>query len=209
METFDITEIALLNASKTRFFVIEQAVMIEEMLSFTICKILGIDEKVSKSFGYGSEALGFNQKVILIQDKKGISKEIKMKFDVLMHIRNKFAHLKSVDSFEKFFGLSKGCMNVKKNLDKWYLKIDEKFENTEIQYKSYYYNLTTELFYYLFNLVMVHAYYEVQNNRDHELNEKFIEILQEKNAGAPITIEIWNETIKETVAALKNQENSA
>ena len=208
MEAFDITEIALINASKTRFFVVEQSVMIEEFLSFTMCKLLGIDETKSKSFGYGTNALGFNQKITLVQDKQDIPPEIKQKFDVLMQIRNKFAHFKSIDSFDKFFKIPK-YVEVKKKLEKWYSKNDEKYDNIEIQYKTYYHQLTNELFYYLFNLILVHEKHDVQNDLNQKWNEKFLELLEEKIASASITSDIWNETKNETLAVLKINENSA
>src|ERR1019366_2694681 len=70
--------------------------------------ILNIDWKNSKSFGYGSTCLSFNQKLQLIQDIKGVDKEDLKAINCLAQMRNKFAHVSHINSFEKLFSDAAG-----------------------------------------------------------------------------------------------------
>jgi hypothetical protein len=205
MKDCDISEVTLLFASKTRSFVIEQAITIEDSLTSTISTLLDINSEQSKSFGFGSESLSFNQKILLMQDKNGIPNDVKMKLEVFMHIRNKFAHVKSVDSFENYFKLSKGCLENKKRLDKWFKKPDQLFNDDEIQYKTYFYNLSKELFFYLINILSTHLVGDARSKSQNVFNEKFLDILQNKTSKSPISIEIWNETISEVLLEIKKE----
>ena len=189
----------------TRLLVLEQAVLLEEMLSSTLGIILGIDEKKSKSLGFGSTALSFNQKVLLIQDKKGIDKEIKLKLEVFMHLRNKFAHVKSVDTFENYFILSIDCQKDKNRLINWYSKSNSSFDESERQYHLLYIDLTHDIFKYLMDITIKCCVDEGAKKRKHELDEKFIEVLKQKSLQSPISIEIWNETIEEVLNELNRK----
>jgi hypothetical protein len=103
-----------------RLFVIEKSILIDESMSEIIGKILNIDWKKSKSFGYTSSALSFNQKVQIIQDIKGIEKEDLKKLTCLMYIRNKFAHVLNIRSFEDLFTKSDTGKEKQTNIIKWY-----------------------------------------------------------------------------------------
>ncbi len=109
----------------TRSFVIESTILIDEFLSFVICEILKIDTNITKSFGHGSTALSFNQKVQLFSDIKIVTAEEKKKFVKLLEIRNKFAHVSSIDSFTNLFKLEIG-QEVLRDFKKWYNVNDEK-----------------------------------------------------------------------------------
>lgn len=90
-------------AKDIRLCVIENSIFVEELASHVLGNILNIDWKASKSFGYGSSCLSFNQKLQLIQDIKGIDKEDLKAISCLAQMRNKFAHASHINSFESLF----------------------------------------------------------------------------------------------------------
>ena len=57
-----------------RFYIIEHTIEIEELISETLGKILGINYLESKSFGFKSSSFSFNQKAQIIQDLRGMEK---------------------------------------------------------------------------------------------------------------------------------------
>jgi hypothetical protein len=57
----------------------------------------------SKSFGYKSSCLSFNQKLNLLLDINMIDRKEEWKFQTLMEVRNKFLHVAEIDSFVKCF----------------------------------------------------------------------------------------------------------
>ena len=124
-----------------RYIVLELTVQIEEIISKTLGLILNIDWIESESLGYKSSALSFNQKVRIIQDIKGLDNEIVKKFDTLMYIRNKFAHVKEINSFESLFLVSNNALDIKKKLHKWYSKEDDNFESEEDKNLNYFIRL--------------------------------------------------------------------
>lgn len=66
------------NHENLRLCIIENCIFIEERISKVLGEILNIDWKESKSFGFSSSGLGFNQKLHLIMDIKGLeSNELK------------------------------------------------------------------------------------------------------------------------------------
>lgn len=102
--------------AETRLFVLACSVFIEEKISDTLGKLLGIvDLEKSKSLGSSSSCLSFFQKKNLILDIIS-NLEDQDKFTQFMEIRNKFAHVKKVNSFERLFETH----DSKKKLDKWY-----------------------------------------------------------------------------------------
>lgn len=90
-------------AKDVRLCVIENCIFVEELASHVLGNILNIDWKTSKSFGYNSSCLSFNQKLQLIQDIKGIDKEDLKAISCLAQMRNKFAHVSHINSFENLF----------------------------------------------------------------------------------------------------------
>jgi len=189
--------------NNARILVIEYSVRIEEVLSETIGSLLDINWKSSKSFGFDSGALTYNQKVSLLQDKRSISNEMKNKLTVFMHIRNKFAHVEAVNSFENYFKLSKNSQENKKQLDKWYLKPDSIYDDFEKNYQWIFFHLYNDILMFLFKVKLEHLSQTVSKSLENDLNAKLIEILKEKNMVSPITIDNWNESLKEVLKLLK------
>ena len=125
MEKIDIDKIS--NSRNLRLYVLEHTLLIEELISETVGTILDIDWKNSKSFGFSSSALSFNQKLIIIQDLKGITQTDIKKFNHLMNIRNKFAHVRSIETSDEFYSKAGNGLEIKKDLEKWYTeKLDVK-----------------------------------------------------------------------------------
>lgn len=103
-----------LNNISPRTFVIEMSVKIEHLLNLIIAKLLFVNPENSRSFGTSSQALSFNSKANLLFDLNKLNKEQREKFQIFMEIRNKFAHLHSVDTFEKCFEETKNYNRLKK-----------------------------------------------------------------------------------------------
>jgi len=89
--------------SEKRQKVIEHSVVFESIVSTTLSYLLGIDLSKSKALGYGSSALSFQNKLILLRDINAIDKKDKIKFDYFSAIRNQFAHNKNVVDFKSCF----------------------------------------------------------------------------------------------------------
>ncbi len=195
--------------NNSRILVIEYSVRIEEVLSETIGSILDINWESSKSLGFESGALSYNQKVSLLQDKRSISKEMKNKLTIFMQIRNKFAHVKAINSFDNYFKLSKNSQENKNQLDKWYLKPDSIYDDFEINYQWVFFHLYNDILMFLFKVKLEHLSQTVSKNREYDLNAKLIEILKNKTLVSPITIDNWNESIKDVVKLLKKDQKAS
>jgi hypothetical protein len=109
-----------------RALVIELSVKTEEAVNQVLAKLLGIQPEQSKSFGSSSQALSFNAKANLLLDLNQLDKIQREKFQIFMEIRNKFAHLSAVDSFEKCFAQTGNYKRLKKLFD-----VDEDGESLE------------------------------------------------------------------------------
>lgn len=109
-----------------RAFVVEMSVKIEHILNLIIAQLLGVKPEETRSFGISSQALSFNAKANLLLDLNYLNKEQIEKFQIFMEIRNKFAHIYSVDTFEKCFALTNNYKKLKKLFD-----IDEDGESLE------------------------------------------------------------------------------
>lgn len=109
-----------------RTFVVEMSVKIEHFLNTIICQLLGVNHEESKSFGNSSQALSFNSKANLLLDLNYLDKVQIKKFQIFLEVRNKFAHIYSVDTFEKCFVLTKNYNQLKKLYE-----IDEEGDNLE------------------------------------------------------------------------------
>ncbi|MDG1728317.1 MAG: hypothetical protein P8K68_01640 [Algibacter sp.] len=141
----------------TRYIVLDHSLLIEEITSETICKLLGIDILDSKALGHNFGSLSFYQKVLLIKDVIGVDSEMAKKIEVFSQIRNKFAHLRKIETWRDFFSLSKTYSNIERNLKNWYQteeNIDLDFENNT---RLLYFHLTEDLFRFL---VKINSYYE-------------------------------------------------
>ncbi len=123
MENDNDFKIASVNKD-LRLCVIENSIFIEELVSRVLGNILDVDWENSKSFGHGSTSLSFFQKLQLIQDIKGINKEDLKKLTCLANIRNKFAHVSEINSFEKLFSGSIIGKEIQKAFLSWYFDKD-------------------------------------------------------------------------------------
>lgn len=110
----------------SRAFVVEMSVKIEHILNLIMAQLLGVKYEETRSFGNSSQALSFNAKANLLLDLNYLDKEHGQKFQIFMEIRNKFAHVYSVDTFEKCFAHTKNYNQLKKLLG-----IDEDGESKE------------------------------------------------------------------------------
>jgi len=142
----------------TRYCILECAVFMEEKASDTLGRLLEIDWKESESLGYGSASLGFDNKIRLIQDLKGVTKQDKTKFQSFMAIRNKFAHVAEIDSFSSYFAIIQSSKERKMELKKWFPNLKWESEDIEGVYKFAYLLLTLHLFRVLFDMDIKYAY---------------------------------------------------
>ncbi len=123
-----------------RSLVIELSVSHEEFVNLILAKLLGIKPEDSKSFGTTNQALSFNAKTNLLLDLNYLNKIEREKFQIFMEIRNKFAHLSAVDTFEKCF-ISTGKYDRLKKL----LNVDEKGNSVEEKMKNMFLILAAEM----------------------------------------------------------------
>ncbi len=97
-----------------RAFTVEMSVKIEHILNVIMAQLLAVKHEDTKSFGNSSQALSFNAKANLLLDLNYLNKEQRLKFQIFMEIRNKFAHIHSVDTFEKCFEQTNSYNQLKK-----------------------------------------------------------------------------------------------
>ena len=83
-----------------RAFTVETSVKIEHILNVIMAQLLGVKHEDTKSFGNSSQALSFNAKANLLLDLNYLNKEQRLKFQIFMENRNKFAHIHSVDTLK-------------------------------------------------------------------------------------------------------------
>ncbi|MDA9316539.1 hypothetical protein N9Q58_01345 [Polaribacter sp.] len=188
------------NHKNLRLCIIENCIFIEETISKVLGKVLNIDWKESKSFGFSSSALGFNQKVYLIMDIKGLkSKELK-KLTTLMNIRNKFAHLSGIKTFDDLFSKTKIGKEVKNNFHTWYF--DEKGlsdipkKNHEKILRYCFYLLVHNISEILLKIVGDHMYELGMSDGKKEyikrLNFEILESLNKNDGGKKIIKDVLN-----------------
>lgn len=178
--------------AETRLFVLECSVFIEEKISDTLGKLLGIvDLEKSKSLGSSSSSLSFIQKKNLIIDII-TNLEEHDKFTQFMEIRNKFAHVKRVNSFERLFDNTNG---IKNKLDKWYKDKTGIINDPEIKYKTYFWHLTFDLFNTLFEIDVRHIIESTKKKAEEEIREELIQILRSELSGYEEGNELWLKVI--------------
>jgi hypothetical protein len=170
-------------AEDLRLCIIENSIYIEELTSNVLGTILDIDWSSSKSFGNGSTSLSFNQKLQLIQDIKGIEKESLKKITCLANIRNKFAHVSQVNSFEKLFSSSNVGKEIKKNFLAWYFDVrgdsDIHPSKLEFVYRLCFYLLVNDVIEILLKINDTHMFNRGYADGKKEANETLVTILLE------------------------------
>jgi len=188
-----------------RLCIIENCIFIEETISFALGTVLNIDWKESKSFGFGSTALSFNQKVQIIMDIKGLDRKELKQLTTLMNIRNKFAHLSEIKTFEDLFLRTKVGKEIKRNFNEWYFDkngvSDIPTQNHEQIYRLCFYLLVHNVAEILIKLSGDHMYelgaidgkMEFIKKLNHELIESIIEIEGGKELLGGILYKLKNE----------------
>lgn len=89
----------------------EKGVALEAGISELLGMLLDIEVANSLSLGTKNSSLSLNSKVNLLCDLKFVPKNLIWQFQMFTEIRNKFAHLQYVDSFEKCFEVIKDKKN--------------------------------------------------------------------------------------------------
>lgn len=170
MEKLDIDKIS--TSENLRLYVLEFTLVIEELISETIGSILNIDWKDSKSFGFSSSSLSFNQKVFIIQDLKDITSDEFKKFTFLMNIRNKFAHIRFVETYYDFYTNSGNGKEIKNALEKWYSsKIPQDISQEEDDiFKVYFKLLCKDLISKLWEIILRTKLEKVNKSTDDYIN---------------------------------------
>jgi len=188
----------LTETDNIRLYVIEHTLHIETLISEAIGILLGVEYKESKSFGFGSSALSFSQKVHIVQDIKGLESEMAKKLTCLMNIRNKFAHVQEVDSFDKLFEIANNGTQIKNLLEKWYT-LDGKNDEDE-NYKFLFFKLAEEITKMLFELQVTERLTKnvLQAEKDFQKSqlESFKEIMLESDDPEAINEEVLQRTVK-------------
>lgn len=170
MEKLDIDKIS--TSENLRLYVLEFTLVVEELISETIGSILNIDWKDSKSFGFSSSALSFNQKVFIIQDLKDITSDEFKKFTFLMNIRNKFAHIRFVETYYDFYTNSGNGKEIKNALEKWYSsKVSQDISQKEDDiFKVYFKLLCKDLISKLWEIILRIKLEKVNKSTDDYIN---------------------------------------
>jgi hypothetical protein len=189
-----------------RLCIIENSIFIEEYISHLLGKILNIKWETSKSFGFGSTSLSFNQKVHLIQDIKSLNKEEIQRLTCLMNIRNKFVHT-SVSTFDDLFIKTSIGKEIKKNFLKWYFDADgiDDIHPTklEVVFRHCFYSLVGSIFETLKKVLEDHLFELGRSEGRKEFAEKlafeFADFIRSLNEGQSIVNEIIDKAKKDSV----------
>ena len=167
------------NSEDLRLYILEHTLVIEEMISKAIGAVLNVDWEKSKSFGFSSLSLSFNQKVTIVQDLKDLSPEEIKKFGYLMNIRNKFAHVRFVETWNDFFNIAGNGNEIKNALDKWYKKnLLPELINEELKMKFYFKSLCNDLIFRLDYIILKSALDHLNERTDQHLGLlQYLELL--------------------------------
>lgn len=180
----------------TRHIVIDHSVIIEELVTETIGRLLEIDCNTSKALGPVSGGLSFHQKTLLITDKFGEIGNKSKKIIAFYQIRNKFAHL-TISTWTDFFSISDTYKKIEKDLNIWY----DKEENNETSYENkvrlLYFYLTREIFYFLIEINKDWAVNKGRKIAENDIKQKLFELTIE-NPSEDIR-KVWNQ-IKEELS---------
>lgn len=171
----NITEFS--QSQNIRLYVIEHTIHIELLISELLGSLLKIDSTKSKALGFSSSSISFNQKVQIVEDFKAIDNTMRDKLKCLMNIRNKFAHVQYVDSFENLFSKTSNGNNLKNQLEKWY-SLSKKKESDD-KYKYLFFRLSEDITKMLFSLRIKYDLDFVEKEAKRELKDyqlKFLKI---------------------------------
>lgn len=178
-----------------RAYIIEYATILEDLISSTLCVRLGIQKENSKSFGFSSAALSFNNKVTLISDLETMESLIRVKFTTFAEIRNKFAHVHSVNSLNSYLNLGESSEKNIKNITKWYSKdIEDLVDDDKL--KKGYKNLFYDLVEYCMNVSIKHEYNRGVKVGERQQLEESLKNLIEEVKKLPNSSDIINAAFK-------------
>jgi hypothetical protein len=207
MEDENILNINTISKSENlRLYVLEHTILIEEQVSSALGKILSIDWRDSKSFGFGSSSLSFNQKVQIIQDIQGLEKIEIQKLSDIMSIRNKFAHVKSIETFKDFFQSGENGKNVKNNFDKWYGEFSLETEDEEVKYKRFFFLLAAEVILIISLRIIFHEHIENTKQKEIKQDKINLEFLVTELRKIPGGNFILSKAYDQTLKKLKEEE---
>jgi len=170
---------SICQSENLRLYIIEHTLILEELVSETLGRILNIDYENSLSFGFGSVALSFNQKVQLISDIKTLTSQERQKMKRIMEIRNKFAHVKRIETFEQLFKLSSG-KDIKKDLENWYSIMIPKGE--EKDYKYHFFLLFKEIGEIIWTITVNHVTVNAKTHANASFTTTYLKYLEQELA---------------------------
>lgn len=181
-----------------RLCIIENAIYIEHTISQLIGDLLQINPENSKSFGSASSSLSFNQKVNIILDIKGINRENLKKLVCLANIRNKFAHVLSIEKFSDLFDSATVGKEIKINLDKWYLEPKPELNgmNIELIYRLCFYLLVNDIIEFLLNLFKEHMYSLGWTDGEKQFKDEYVKVLNEEIKTLGVTPDFFQRVFK-------------
>lgn len=162
----------------SRHYVIDYAVKIEELASFTLGQILEIDWKNSESIGFGSSSLSFNQKIKIIQELHGLNDLQRDMLQNLMYIRNKFAHVRLINSFEALFQNSSKGKEVRKFLIKNFATEVQLKQTSETVFQNFFGLMCDKILKFLVNIAKDETELTGLLNLTRRASERFIEIIE-------------------------------
>jgi len=184
------------NYENIRCLIMDAGVRIEDIVTTNIGQLMHIDPKESQVIGYNARSISFNQKISFINETKGISKLMIQKIQIFMEIRNKFAHMKSINSFNAYFQQSKKGENTKKKLKEWYENIGKKEKTLEDEYRHYITLLVKDIDDYLFYEHLQNIAVSIKNNIFRENNDLLIQILKEDVKSSKEASDIFYNAVK-------------
>lgn len=191
-----------------RYVVIDHSVLLEEIVTETIGRLLDVDWNSSTVLGNSTGALSFRHKFELIQEKIGGGKEqtkekktLVNKFLLFSTIRNKFAHVRQIDKWEDFFKKYEKDGNALKG---WYAHLDNDENNNEDSFRLLYYYLTHELFYYMIQKNIDWAVESGKLQGENRIREELFNFVTQKASESPEVSQLWIEFTEQ----LQKKENS-
>ncbi|MDW7693522.1 hypothetical protein R9C00_02110 [Flammeovirgaceae bacterium SG7u.111] len=114
-----------------RHQIIDISVQIEYNISIFLAAWLGIERDTSRSLGTKSSSLSLNQQINLIVDMNILEKSQAQKLVLFAQIRNKFAHVAEINTYDQ-------CLKSNKDLNKGIRKlypltnsIDDEFDSQQ------------------------------------------------------------------------------